>query len=271
MTKRERFEFRTNALNRSLRATRDAGTLDALIAAMSGLTDWWDFNSDRITGTTTQSIANRVNGGDAMVEDGTYSGLVVGTTGLPRGGQMIACGTMDADTVLELGSFPNAANAVWTQVICFRMDESTTIENRTDYLWRGPAGGSQNHFMYCTSARVYAGVGSAGSYLAVDINQPMGAWTYAIRSWNNSTKVGKLAVGNTMIGDTDTGVAQNQNQTTHYIGGHPTSPSFRGRIGPALLFYGTSAAVGDLFDASRTADLAVIGRYCDAQIGRLSL
>ena len=273
MTNYTRQETPSIVRGRSFRAARAAGSLDAQIAVMAGLACWWDFHPDRVTAGANQAIANRVAGGAALTEDAGSSGLAIGSGEAPGGGQMMQHGGFNADTVLAGGIFPGAANSVWTKVIVFKMAESADLTARTEYLWRGPAGNSNTHHMYLTRTLIYNRVGISGTFCDVYDRQAEGAWNFAIASWNNATKANKIAVNGTVppASGLATGTTETQNQTSQYFGGYPTAPSFKGLIGPVLLFSGTSAAVGDLFDASRAADLAIVADYCRAQIGRLSL
>lgn len=271
----ERYERRPSVTGSNFRSMETAGSLDTQLLATTGLQAFWDFHPDRITAGTNQSIANRVNGGTALVEDTSYSNLVVDRDEAPPGGTMIRHGKFAADTVLTMTGFPSAANSVWTLAGCFKMDEPTALGAITQYMIQGPNGSTSNHWLYLSTTLLTHRIGTAGSYLDIYDRHAIGVWNFFFAMYNNTSKASRIVCNGTAppASGIATGSTQSALQAALQVGGNASAMSlaFKGKLGPLLLWSGTSDATGNLFDASRAADLSLAAKFFRAQIGRLSL
>lgn len=251
-----------------------SGSLDADILAMTGLTGWWDYDPSRVTAGTDISLANRVPAGSPSVEHASHSTLTLTNLYLPNGGQIRQAGVYDGTTVVTMGgSFPTSADAVWTKVILFIAGAGNNggpvTPPTAGYLWR--SAGANSHFLLVTAGLLYHQLGTAGTYVtAPAIRYPIFSWSWAIATWNNTTKVANLQCNDSAV-ETVTGTTQNVSQAAAGFGGIGGSPGFKGRLGPALLFSGTTDADGNLFNAARAADLAKVKLWANAACGRLNL
>lgn len=256
-----------------------ADPMDARVLAITGLRDWWDFHPDRVDATGANIIIkNRVALGVNLVEVAAKSNLVVGSDRLPHGGQMIAHGRFGAtgvpDTILTAGAaWPIGNDAVTTKIIIFRDDETLTPSGPTRNLWRSASGTLGNHNLQYDNNRIYMRQGDTGGTVDVEARHPTGAWEYIIGSHNNDLSRLRLSVnGAAPIETTGADVAAEKvTQTGYFIGGNDATASFSGYIDTILLIYGITNAQGDLFDASRAADLLLLKSYCEARIGVLQL
>lgn len=274
-TRYERYERRPSATGANFRTMQTAGSLDTQILATTGLQAFWDFHPDRVTAGTDQSIANRVGGGAALIENASYSALAVGRDEAPPGGTMIRHAKFGADTVLTMTGFPSASNSVWTLAGCFKMDEPTALGAITQYLVQGPNGSTNNHWLYLSTTLLTHRIGTAGSYLDIYDRHAMGAWNFFLCMYNNTSKASRIVCNGTTppASGIATGTTQSALQAALQVGGNASAMSlaFKGKLGPLLLWSGTTDAAGNLFDASRASDLALVGKFLRAQIGRLSL
>ncbi len=239
------------------------------IAGMTGLAQWWDFNPTRITAGTHQSIANRVGGGAALVEQTAFSNLSYDSSDLPYGGTVVQSGVFDSNTLLEATGFPTGATSIFTKVVIFKSSDNVKDDNILRHrLWAQSSITTNAHDLHFFGNDLVLRIGSTGSTIDVTSRYPQFEWCYVIASWNNVSKVGKLAV-NRWATATATGASQLSNSSGTSRFGGTGSPVGRFKADTFMLFHSTTAADGDLFDATRAADLEKVRLYCEARIGLL--
>jgi hypothetical protein len=246
--------------------------LGVAVGALTGLTDWWDFHPDRITGTTEKIIANRVGGRGPLTELSAFSGLVLNASNLPPGGMMRQSALFADNAVLQMSdAFPTGA-VCFTQVMIYRPSPIAALAALpAGELARPQAGNSQIHRIFMLASHITVRVGSAGSFKDAEGRHAIGAWNWLVAQTDLVT--GSKSVTIQVNGDTPVVTAvttQNNAQSTHYIGGDQTVASLQARIGAILHFTGSGDA-GRLFAASRAADLALVHDFCRSMIGRLQV
>ena len=211
-------------------------------------------NFDPVTGDVVEITDYSTNGQNITPVSGFVPTIDPGAR--PPRGQAQAVVSMAGDGILYLGAdFPDDTS--WTKVVAFRPDVAA-MTGVVAKIWSSSVGNSNIHRLAIFNGSLLHTVGSAGSFVQLDL--PItSVWTYAVASWNDSTKLLRLGLRDTAP-ISMTGTTQDVINSDHYLGGDSAEATFHGDIGPALLLS------GDAYDD--TAQMARIHEFFEAAIGR---
>lgn len=241
--------------------------IEDLVGATANLHAWHDFDPARVSSSGGLiSLANRVGGGGALTEVSGFANLTLSTDDLPPGGMMRQVGMFNADTVLGATDAFMVDPTPWTQMViyCTSLLHADPDIGTGGDLTRCAQSVINIHRILFANSQVSARVGITANFLNADVRQAIHDWGWVIASWVPSTKTMTNSINNgTPV--VAVGTTQTNAQSTFYIGGSETNPTYRGAMGHVLSWS------ADLFDASRADDLALLNVFGALCCGKYDL